>query len=55
VLRDGRPFALSIVTGLDDDSYTEIVQGAVEPGDQAIIAEERDVGGNPAAPSPSQP
>jgi len=51
VLRDGQPVALSIVTGLDDDSYTEIVQGAVEPGDRAIIAEEREAGGNPATPS----
>jgi HlyD family secretion protein len=54
VLRDGRPVAVSVVTGLDDDSHTEIVEGAVEPGDQAIIAEEPG-GGDVSAPSSSQP
>jgi HlyD family secretion protein len=54
-LRDGQPVAISVVTGLDDDSYTEIVQGAVEPGDQAIVAEERGTGGSSSEPSPSQP
>jgi HlyD family secretion protein len=55
LLRDGQPVALPVVTGLDDDSYTEILQGAVEPGDLAIIAEERGTGGDSSEPSPSQP
>lgn len=41
VLRDGRPIAVPVVTGLDDDSFTEIVQGEINPGDQVIVAEQR--------------
>jgi len=40
VLREGKPVAVPVVAGLDDDSYTEIVSGEVRPGDQVITAEQ---------------
>ena len=40
VLRDGTPMPIPVVTGLDDDSFTEIVSGDVKPGDLAITAEQ---------------
>ncbi len=39
VLRGGRPAAVSIKTGLDDDTYTEVVAGDLRPGDQLIVGE----------------
>ena len=39
VLRNGEPFAVPVVTGLDDGNYTEIVQGDLHQGDQVITAE----------------
>jgi HlyD family secretion protein len=42
VLRDGQPAAVPVVAGLDDDSFTEIVSGELKPGDQVIVAEQRD-------------
>jgi HlyD family secretion protein len=41
VLRDGKPVRIAVTTGLDDDSYTEIVKGEINPDDQVIIAEQR--------------
>ncbi|MGO9332028.1 MAG: efflux RND transporter periplasmic adaptor subunit [Steroidobacteraceae bacterium] len=41
VLRDGRPVAVTVVTGLTDDNFTEIVKGDLSPGDQVISAESR--------------
>ncbi len=52
LLRDGRPVAVPVVLGLDDDSFTEIVSGDVKPGDQVIIAEQRGAAGNAAVPLP---
>jgi HlyD family secretion protein len=40
VLRDGEPVAVTVVTGLDDDSFTEIVSGDLKPGDLVITAEQ---------------
>ena len=40
VLRDGQPVAVPVVTGLDDDSFTEIVSGDLKPGDQVITGEQ---------------
>ena len=40
VLRDGQPAAVTVVTGLDDDSFTEIVSGDLKPGDPVIISEQ---------------
>jgi HlyD family secretion protein len=41
VLRDGRPVAVSVVAGLSDDNFTEIVSGDLHPGDPVITAESR--------------
>ncbi len=41
VLRDGLPVAVTVVTGLSDDNFTENVKGDINPGDQVIIAESR--------------
>jgi HlyD family secretion protein len=40
VLRDGQPVAIPVVTGLDDDSFTEIVSGDAKSGDFVITAEQ---------------
>jgi len=40
VLRYGQPAAVAVVTGLDDDSFTEIVGGELKPGDLVITAEQ---------------
>jgi HlyD family secretion protein len=40
VLRDGEPVAVAVATGLDDDSFTEIVSGDLKPGDLVITAEQ---------------
>jgi len=41
VLRNGNPESIQVVTGLDDDDYTEITQGDLKQGDKVIIAERR--------------
>ena len=41
VLRDGQPVAVPVTTGLDDDSFTEIVKGELKPDDRVIVAEQR--------------
>jgi len=40
VLRDGKTIAVPVITGLDDDLFTEIVSGAVRPNDRVITAEQ---------------
>jgi HlyD family secretion protein len=40
VLRDGEPVAVAVVTGLDDESFTEIAGGNLKPGDLVITAEQ---------------
>jgi HlyD family secretion protein len=53
VLRDGQPVGVPVVTGLDDDTFTEIVQGDLRAGDLVITGEERGPsGGQAAAPPP---
>lgn len=42
VLRNGKPVAVQVKTGLDDDDYTEITQGELKPGERVIITEQRD-------------
>jgi HlyD family secretion protein len=49
VLRDGKPVRVAVTTGLDDDTYTEIVKGEINPGDQVIIAEQRSATDNKTA------
>lgn len=41
VLRDRHLVAVPIKTGLDDDSFTEVVEGQLQPGDRVIIGEQR--------------
>lgn len=38
-LRDGRPAAVPVVIGLTDDTYAQIKQGALSPGDPVVIGE----------------
>lgn len=40
VLRNDEPVAVAVVTGLDDDSFTEIVSGELKPGDLVITVEQ---------------
>ncbi|HZD89710.1 MAG TPA: efflux RND transporter periplasmic adaptor subunit [Pseudolabrys sp.] len=51
VLRDGKPVAVSVTTGLDDDSFTEIVKGDLQPGAKVIITEQRNGSGAARAPA----
>jgi hypothetical protein len=39
-----------VVTGLDDDSFTEIVSGELKPGDLVITAEAIATGSKTVAP-----
>lgn len=39
VLRNGKPVAEDIDTGLDDGTNTEVVKGALKPGDAVVIGE----------------
>jgi HlyD family secretion protein len=41
ILRDRQPVAVPVTTGLDDDSFTEIVKGELNPDDRVIVAEQR--------------
>ena len=41
VLRDGKPVVVQVATGLDDDNFTEIVQGELKRGDRVIVSERR--------------
>jgi HlyD family secretion protein len=38
-LREGKLARLSVTTGLEDDSMTEITGGALKPGDQIVVSE----------------
>lgn len=40
VLRDGRPEAVKVTTGLSDGGFTEIVSGELKPGDVVIVGTE---------------
>jgi HlyD family secretion protein len=41
VLRDGQPVAISVTTGLDDDTMSEVLQGEIEEGEQVVVSETR--------------
>jgi HlyD family secretion protein len=41
VLRDGTPTPVPVTTGLDDDEFTEIVQGNLKIDDRVITAEQQ--------------
>jgi HlyD family secretion protein len=51
LLRKGKPMAIPVDIGLDDESFVEIAGGAVKPGDQVIVAEQRQLSGR-AVPRP---
>jgi HlyD family secretion protein len=50
VLRNGKPEAVAIKTGLDDDTNTEVLAGDIKPGDRVIVGEERASAGQAARP-----
>ncbi|MGA0599643.1 efflux RND transporter periplasmic adaptor subunit [Caulobacter sp. KR2-114] len=56
VLRDGRPVAVAVRTGLADDAFTEISGGGLKAGDAVIVGEGAATGGGTrrtaAAPQP---
>lgn len=41
-LRDGKPLAVPVTVGLDDDSFVEIVKADLKPDDRIIVSEQRD-------------
>jgi HlyD family secretion protein len=47
-LHDGKPVQVEVRTGLDDDTFTEIVSGDLREGD-AVIISERAGGAKPSA------
>jgi HlyD family secretion protein len=51
VLRGGRPMAIRVALGLEDDTFTEIVSGDLKPGDEVITAEQS-AAANRRAPPP---
>ncbi|MFI5178115.1 MAG: efflux RND transporter periplasmic adaptor subunit [Vicinamibacterales bacterium] len=44
VLRDGRPTAVRLTIGLDDDSYAEVLQGDLKAGDEVVTSEQQTTG-----------
>jgi H+-transporting ATPase len=55
ILRDGKPTAVSVWLGLDDGAYTEVVRGRLQPGDQLIVGEGKDVLEKTTAKRPPYP
>ncbi len=53
VLRDGRPIRVAVTTGLDDDTYTEIVSGDIRAGDSVIVSERTSANGKSATAGPA--
>ena len=51
VLRDGQPVSIPVVLGLEDDSFTEVSGGDLQPGDQVITGEQA-AAGRTATPRP---
>ena len=45
VLRDGGLHEVAVKTGLDDDTYTEVLEGALQPDEQVVVGAQ---GGAPA-------
>jgi HlyD family secretion protein len=52
LLRDGRPTAVPVVVGLDDDNFTEIVEGDIRPGDRVVVGEHSASAGQARLPVP---
>ena len=41
LLRDGKPVAVPLAPGLDDDTNTEVLSGELRPGDRVIMGEQQ--------------
>jgi len=54
VFKDGKPAAVAVTTGLDDDSYSEVTGGALHEGDLVIVGEQR-AGSGRAGAAPVTP
>ncbi len=54
VLRDGRPVAVTVIPGLADDNFTEIVSGDLHAGDRVITAESRAHASQQPGPPPAR-
>ena len=52
VLRNEKPTPIPVITGLDDDSFTEIIGGDLKADDQVIVSEQRQAGGSRRLPAP---
>jgi len=53
VLRNAAPTPVQVTAGLDDDDFTEIVQGALKVDDKVIVAAQRNsANGRASVPSP---
>ena len=55
VLEDGKPKRIPVVAGLDDDTFIEIVQGELKPGDPVIVTEQHNeakAAGSSSVPRP---
>ena len=53
VLRNGSPVRVPVKTGLDDDTYTEIVSGDVQQGDKVIVSERTGSSGKSSSAAPA--
>ena len=53
VLRGGKPSRVDVKTGLDDDTFTEIVSGDVRADDRVIISERAGTSQKPTAVGPA--
>lgn len=49
-LRDGKPVRVAVTAGLDDDAFTEIIEGDLKAGDRVIVSEQRITNSRAAAP-----
>jgi hypothetical protein len=54
-LADGKPVRVAVTLGLDDDSFTEIVGGALKHGDRVILSEQSGGAGKGTRPAVAAP
>jgi hypothetical protein len=50
-LRDGKPEAVAVTTGLQDDAFTEITGGSLRLGDHVVTAEHSGAASRGARPA----
>ncbi|MDE2199550.1 MAG: efflux RND transporter periplasmic adaptor subunit [Rhodospirillales bacterium] len=53
VLRAGKPVAVAVTTGLDDDTNTEILQGDLQSGDRVILGQQHAAATSAASAAPA--